>query len=347
MPEAENTSNQQPAAPFREEWARLWSSLPSRWLVVALIGLWVALFHFLGNSTLGYVETRSLFGWFWWTRKRSAGADDEHGNVQWAKLLNDEEFHAWLIPLVVAVLLWIKREEIIALTKRVCWPALGIIAAGLLIHFIGYLVQQGRLSVLGFFVGIYGFTGLFWGGAWLRLSMFPFALFGFCVPMGTGIEALTFPLRMLATKLTAVFCEVGLGIDLVCDGTQISDAAGGFHFEVAAACSGIRSLTAISAMSVIFGYLTFKSFWRRSIMVASAIPLAVIGNVFRLTLIVAAGKAFSQKAGEWVHESTLLGLAPYVPAIGGMVLLGWWLREDRKPRVPAEPVLMTGAEIKS
>ena len=345
MPEAENTLIEPPAAPFREEWARLWSSLPSRWLVVTLIGLWVALFHFLGNSTLGYVETRSLFGWFWWTHKRIA--DDEHGNVQWSKLLNDEEFHAWLIPLVVAVLLWVKRDEIMAMSKRVCWPALAIIATGLLLHFIGYLVQQGRLSVLGFFVGIYGFTGLFWGGAWLRLSLFPFALFVFCVPMGSGIEALTFPLRMLATKLTAAFCEVALGIDLVCDGTQISDASGGFHFEVAAACSGIRSLTAISAMAVIYGYLTFKTFWRRSVMVAAAIPLAVIGNVFRLTLIVAAGKAFSQKAGEWVHESTLLGLAPYVPAIGGMVLLGWWLREDRKPRVPTEAVLMRGAEQKS
>jgi hypothetical protein len=36
-----------------------------------------------------------------------------------------------------------------------------------------------------------------------------------------------------------------------------------------------------------------------------------------------------------------------VPAIGGMVLLGWWLREDRKPRVPTEAVLMRGAEQKS
>ena len=333
-----------PARPFREEWERLWRSLPSRWMVLALLGCWVALFQFLGNSTLGYVETKSLFGWFWWVHSRVAeGAD---GHIQWGKLLNDEEFHAWLIPVVVGVLLWIKREEIIAQPKRVCWPALALVWGGLLLHVLGYVIQQGRLSVLGFFVGIYGFTGLFWGGPWLRLSLFPFALFVFCVPMGTGAEFLTFPLRMVATKLTSTFCEVVLGIDLVCTGTQIRDAAGGFHYEVAAACSGIKSLTAITAMAVIYGYLTFKTFWRRSVMLVAAVPLAVVANVFRLTLIVVAGKTFGQQAGNYVHESTWLSLAPYVPAMGGMLALGWWLREDRQARKPSETLPMTGAEQK-
>ena len=55
-----------------------------------------------------------------------------------------------------------------------------------------------------------------------------------------------------------------------------------------------------------------------------------------------------QWGADYVHDSGFLSLVPYIPAFGGMLLLGWWLREDRKPRAArtpaAEPVLMPAAE---
>jgi len=45
---------------FQRDWLQLWRSLPMRWPLLALLGAWLALFHFLGNSTLGYVRTPSL-----------------------------------------------------------------------------------------------------------------------------------------------------------------------------------------------------------------------------------------------------------------------------------------------
>ena len=80
--------------------------------------------------------------------------------------------------------------------------------------------------------------------------------------------------------------------------------------------------------------------------VLSAFPLAVLANVFRLTLIILAAEAFGQKAGDYVHESSLFSLAPYLPAFAGMFLLGWLLREDRRPAVTEEPLPMAAAEQK-
>jgi exosortase len=177
--------------------------------------------------------------------------------------------------------------------------------------------------------------------------MFPFGLFLFCVPLGTGgVAIVTFPLRLLATKITGVVCHVVLGIDVIQRGTQLSDAAGSYQYEVAAACSGIRSLTAILAFGVIYGYIVFKATWRRLAVAAMAFPLAVVANVFRLTLIIVAAEAFGQKAGNFVHENSLFSLAPYVPAIGGMLLLGWWLREDRVRQVWKEPLPVGRVEQK-
>ena len=50
----------------------------------------MAFFWFLGNPTLGYVATPSIFGWMHWVYQKSP--DDSHG---------------WLIPFVVAGLFWL------------------------------------------------------------------------------------------------------------------------------------------------------------------------------------------------------------------------------------------------
>jgi exosortase len=328
-------------------WLRLWRSFPLRWAVLLLLGVWVGLFHFLGNSTLGYVKTRSLFGWWWWVHVRAVERAD--GSHDFMKLLSaDEEAYAWFIPLVVAVLLWWRREQLMALPKKVWWPALAIFIAALLLHMLGYMVQQARLSVMAFLLGIYGLTGLLWGGAWLRVSLFPFALSAFCVPLGSGAEPITFPLRLIATKLTAGVCHALLGINVIQDGTRLFDPGGSYQYEVAAACGGIRSLTAILALGVIYGYLNFDSIWRRLVMLAMAVPLAVVANVFRLTVIILAAEAFGREAGDYVHGSSWFGLAPYLPAFFGMLLLGYWLREGRQTaRKTKEPIVLGATEQKS
>lgn len=324
--------------------------MPQRWELLGLMAAWTAVFHVWGTSTLGYVNTPSLFGWWFWVYSR--GADRPDGSIDFSRLLNHDEAYAWFIPLVVVFLIWNRRDQVLALTRKGSWAGLAILGLGGLVHILGYMVQQSRISVLGYCLGLYGLTGVVWGAGWLRLTAFPFALFVFCVPIGTAGEALTVPLRLLATKVTAVVCHYGLGINVVQRGNLLFEPGGAYQYEVAAACSGIRSLTAIVAFSLIYGYLSFNTLWRRLILLGASVPLAVVANVFRLSLIVLAAEAFGQQAGDYVHESSWLSMAPYIPAIGGMLALGWWLSEERKSkrhqklREPGEDVLLKGAEQK-
>jgi len=315
--------------PLLAEIRAVWQRFPDRTAFLCLLAGWVALFHFLGNSTLGYVNTRSIFAWWRWV------------------MGNSEEQHAWFVPLVVLGLLWYRREELVALPKRVWWPALGLVVCAIAIHLAGYLVQQTRLSLGAFFVGLYGITSLLWGWPWLRATVFPFSLFAFFVPLGPSAEPITFPLRLLATKITGVLCQSILGINVIQDGTQIYSPTGAYQYEVAAACGGIRSLTAILAFTMVFGYVLFKANWRRLLLAASAFPLAVAGNVFRLALIIVASEAFGREAGNFVHESFFFSLAPYVPSLAGTFLLGRLLREDRAHESQPEPILLTRTEGKA
>ena len=236
--------------------------MPDKGPFLVLLAAWLALFHFLGNSTFGYTKSASLFGWLKYSY--TATPDDEHG---------------FLIPLVVIGLLWWKRAELLAVPKRPWWPAGLLLAFSLLLHAAGFMVQQTRVSVVGFFVGLYALMGLLWGPRWLRATFFPFVLFIFCVPVTTVASTITFPLRLFATKITSAFCHVILGINVIQDGTRIFDANGSYQYEVAAACSGIRSLTAIFALTTIYGFTTFKSVWRTLLIIGSAFPLAVAANV--------------------------------------------------------------------
>jgi exosortase len=325
MPETAVAEMRAPS--FQAELAECWRRLPNKGLFFGLLGLWVAFFHFLGNSTLGYVNTPSLFGWLDWIYDN--GPDDAHGRY---------------IPFVVLALFWWKRKEILVLPDRHWWPAIGLLAAGLLLHFLGFIIQQSQVSVVGFFVGLYAIIGIVWGPRWMQASFFPFILFAFSVPVQNIIGGLTFKLRMIATSITAVVCKAVLGINVIQDGTRIFDGMGHYEYEVAAACSGIRSLTATLAIAMIYAFIAFRSHWRKAVMIAAAFPLAVVANVFRLSTIVVAAEAFGQKAGNFVHENSILSLLPYVPSIIGILVLGRFLGEKRpEPKTESAGILASPA----
>src|SRR5580765_1247967 len=296
---------------LRDELAALWSSLPDKLLFFILCVIWGVFFHVLGNSTFGYKDTPSLFGWM--NYAYNTLEDDRHGKF---------------IPLVVLALLLIKRRELTAVPKVPWWPALGLVVAGLLLHVAGYLVQQTRISILAFFLGLYGLTGLVWGPQWLRATFFPYFLVIFCFPLGTLAEKITFPLRTLVTHLSVGIAHV-LGVEAIRNGTQII-GANGFNFDVAPACSGIRSLTALAALTTIYGFLTFHAAWKRLFMVLLAAPLAVIGNVARITGVILTSEAFGERAGLKFHDGA--GFVTFFVAIICLMALGRWLREEPATR---------------
>ncbi|HWV98088.1 MAG TPA: exosortase/archaeosortase family protein [Candidatus Acidoferrum sp.] len=304
---------------FRIEFLDCWQRVPNKGFFLTLLVVWLALFQWLGNSTLGYVSTKSLFYWLY-DAFTAGGRSDAF----------EEETVGLFMPLAVLVILWLKRRQLIALELKPGWPGLLLLGAGALLHVVGYLVQQPRISVAGLFLGLYGITGLTWGSTWLRATYFPFLLFGFCMPLGSQAEIVTFPLRLLVTRLVELVCHYVLAIDVIRQGTALINPTEHYNYEVAAACSGIRSLLATMAIAVTIGFYSFGKWWKRLVVIGSAFPLAVVGNLFRMLTIVVAAELGGQEWGNTVHEGGPLGvfsLLPYVPVFLGLFWLENWLRE--------------------
>jgi len=298
---------------FSTEFVSCWRQLPDKGLFFVLLAAWLVLFQFLGNSTFGYIDTPSLYYWMWNAyNNEHPAADDSHGN---------------LIPFVVLGLFWWKRKALLSQPLRSWSPALLLVAGALVLHVLGYLVQQPRLSIIGLFLGIYGLMGLAWGPRWLWASFFPFFLVAFMMPLGSLTEPVTFPLRLLVSKIVAFICYI-LGISVIASGTQLVNEMGGYQYEVAAACSGMRSMVAIAVLAMIYAFVVFQNPWHRALLIASAAPLALIGNTFRMLIIVFAAEfGGGQEAGSAAHDHWFWSLLPYIPAMAGLLLIGRWLEK--------------------
>ena len=301
------------AEEFLVEFRAFWARLPDKPLFFTLLGAWAALFHFLGHCSFNFTQQPSLFAWMW-------GA--------WSAPMLEAE-HGKLIPVVVLVLLWLRRGDLLATPSRRWLPALGGLALALALHVVAFTVQQPRVSMVALAGGAWCLVALTWGPGWARKTFFPFLLLGFCVPLEALGEGLLFRLRLLVTQISVGLGHDLLGLDVMREGTRIFNAARTFNYDVAPACSGIRSLTSLLAVTTIYGYVTFLTPWKRAAMMVLAAPLAVAGNVARITTVIILAEAFGHKTG--AAAETNLGYVTFAVAIGLMFLAGWLMRDREAP----------------
>ena len=298
-----------------------WRQLPNRGFFLTLAAAWTVLFCIWGVAKFNVLDPSSLFAWIY-NIDTSSNVDEQHG---------------LLIPFVVLALYWWKRKELVAGPAALWWPAIGLIIFALFLHYVGFVSEQQRLSVIAFFLGLYALTGLAWGRHWLRTSLFPFFLLAFCVPMAEYMDPFTMRLRLLVSRIVEIIAHLGLAPDLVRDGTQLFDAQHTFAYEVAAACSGIHSLMALTALATVYGFVVFKEPWKRAVMMVIALPLAILGNVARLCFTIAVAESFGQGAGKAVETN-----AGYI-TFGVAILCAYWVarwmeRKSQPPKSPPEPV---------
>jgi exosortase len=173
--------------------------------------------------------------------------------------------------------------------------------------------------------------GLAWGPKFLRASFFPFFLFIFCVPFGTLAEFITVPLRHVAIRCVEIIAHL-IGIGVIRQGTELSDPKGHYQYDVAAACGGIRSLIMTIMLAIVFGCTVFRAAWKRLLLLALAVPLAIAGNVLRLLIVIIAAFFGGQSTGMSVHDNPIISLLPYVPAVFTLLWLGNLLEKKDAPK---------------
>ena len=87
--------------------------------------------------------------------------------------------------------------------------------------------------------------------------------------------------------------------------------------EVARACSGLSMMTVFYAISIGLCLILREPLWKKLVLIASAVPIAVISNVARITITGILQEKISVGVGQFFHH--YLGVLMVIPAL----LLMW------------------------
>ena len=289
----------------------------------------------------------------WWPYQKWAFAEKVSVFTGWARVIAADQSGEWIfcpfVPLVSIWLAWRSRARLKSQPLRGHASGLGVLMLGAFVFWAGYKAGTGYPGFVATQLMLAGLIVWLCGWAWMRVLMFPWLFLLFMWPSFPLEAQVAVPMRLLAASLTAKLLGL-MGIAAVNAGTAVLSAAdpgnglaegARFKLDVAAACSGIRSLYALLMLAAFSGYILFRRWLPRALLFLSALPLALIGNIVRLMLLALGtlwmGEEFAigrktpdGQETSWFHQ--FAGLAVYAAALGGMFGLCSLLERSRWSR---------------
>ena len=226
---------------------------------------------------------------------------------------NDPNYsHGFLVPLISVYFL---SENWGALKVTPLSPSnlgLPVIIGSLLLLLLGYVGTE-YFTMRASLVPLIGGIVLYWfGWAVLRLSSLAIVFLIFMVPLPYIVyDAIAFPLKLLVTNASVTVLKI-LSIPVVSEGNIIMFPQ--TVLEVADACSGLRSLMSLVTLAVALAFLSQKTAVKRTILIISAVPVAIVTNMIRVIVTGVLASHYGAAAAEgFFHE--FAGMAIFAMAM--------------------------------
>jgi len=197
--------------------------------------------------------------------------------------MEDEDMgHAFFVPVVAGYIIWLKREQLLALPWRTNGWGLMVVLAGAVQLIIATLGVELFLSRTALLVSLAGCLLYLGGFEVLRLLAFPFFLLLFMVPIPAILyNQITFPLQIFASRVAEVGLTV-VGIPVLREGNILELPSQ--RLSVVEACSGIRSLLSLSFLSLVYAHFFDGKPWMKPALLIAVVPIAVIANAGRVII---------------------------------------------------------------
>ena len=226
--------------------------------------------------------------------------------------------HGWIVPFVSAYAIWHCRKALREAAGQPSWRGFLWVCLFAVIGWFGGRGGQSRLEQVSLIGLIWAVPYTFWGGGVARLMLFPASFLVFTIPMSSFTDFFTIHLRIIASSVaTAILNGVGQSVEQ--SGTALFSKVPGseFNVDVADPCSGIRSLFAMISLTATYAYFTQKSLLQKWALFVCAVPLAIVGNIFRILSICLVASWFGQElATGYYHD-----YSGYVVFLVGVLLM--------------------------
>jgi exosortase len=230
---------------------------------------------------------------------------------------NDFYSHGVLVPLISGFLawrLWARRPPAMPLYGGP-WGGLALIAVGLAVYLLA-LIQRAYFAAALAMIPI--LAGLAWhllGTAALRRLAFPILFLLFMVPL-PFVEPMSIPLAQLTGELAAQTVRL-FGVPITMNGAQVT--LPNANLVVDAQCSGLRSIVALLTLVALFVFVVEGPSWGKGLLALSAIPIAILGNIARVSSLLGVTNIWGADAGfTYYHDYS--GIVFFVGAVVLLIL---------------------------
>jgi len=242
--------------------------------------------------------------------------------VIWSQ--NENYGHGFLIIPASGYLLWRRRRLIISqplYPSRLGIPVMLLWAVLYLLGVGARILTFSCASLIVFLLGVLLCTA---GRYATGLLLFPVLYLFFMIPVPSEVYTLlTNPLQLIATGSSACILNL-FHIPVFREGNLIH--LPNYSMQVALACSGLRSLVSVVALSLLMGHLLFSSNIERALLLLISVPAAMLGNILRITLtgfMVYRGSPYVEVQTSHAMAGIMTFCLSFIILIGGVFLIRW------------------------
>lgn len=210
--------------------------------------------------------------WSYWTTLRDVAE-------RWT---TDPQYsHGFLVPIFSAYLLWTRRGMLVAGELAPRWWGVGLVALAVMLRLIGHFFYQPWLdagSLLICLAGIAAAAGgrraLIWSGPAILFLIF-------MLPLPYGVQSILGGVLQRIATLISTYSLQTFGVPALSDGNVILLSE--TKLGVVEACNGVSMLITFFALATAVAILAPRSLVEKTLIVASAVPIAILANVIRIT----------------------------------------------------------------
>jgi len=198
---------------------------------------------------------------------------------------------------------------------------------GLLSYAYGIYPGQNKFTQgMGLVMTIFGLVWLMCGWDVMKIAWFPILFLACAIPWPELMYSrIAMPLQEWSASAAAWTLRL-TGVDADRMGTKLFIGVGVNRrvLNVAEACAGLKSLMTFITLAGAMGFLSSRVVWQRIVITLSAIPIAILCNMIRVSGQGLLDHYVSQKLSEsFAHQ--FVGLVMLIPAFFLIQLVGWVL----------------------